>query len=67
MGGQTNVFFLLKMVISTGLSDILEADAKQIANMARETFEKYGTLLLPIIFWIFYMSRLLYTYICENS
>lgn len=25
---------------SAGLSDILEADAKQIANMARETFVK---------------------------
>ncbi|XP_021892446.1 mitochondrial fission protein ELM1-like [Carica papaya] len=31
---------------ATGLSDILEADAKQIANMACETFEKDGPLLV---------------------
>ncbi|EXB54603.1 hypothetical protein L484_019173 [Morus notabilis] len=29
-----------------GLSDILEADAKRIANMARETFDKEGPLLV---------------------
>lgn len=27
---------------SVGLSDVLEADAKQIATVARETFEKYA-------------------------
>ncbi|KAK9290696.1 hypothetical protein L1049_008870 [Liquidambar formosana] len=31
---------------SAGLADILEADAKQIAKMARETFEKDGPLLV---------------------
>eukprot|EP00268_Persea_americana_P036040 TRINITY_DN3552_c1_g1_i1.p1 TRINITY_DN3552_c1_g1~~TRINITY_DN3552_c1_g1_i1.p1 ORF type:complete len:426 (-),score=59.71 TRINITY_DN3552_c1_g1_i1:301-1578(-) len=31
---------------SAGLSSILEADAKQIATMARETFEKEGPLLV---------------------
>lgn len=37
---------------SAGLSDILEADAKKIANMARETFDKY--VLLPLFhFFIF--------------
>ncbi|XP_015880310.3 mitochondrial fission protein ELM1 [Ziziphus jujuba] len=29
-----------------GLSDVLEADAKQIANMARETFDRDGPLLV---------------------
>ncbi|KAM7509373.1 hypothetical protein LguiA_019826 [Lonicera macranthoides] len=31
---------------SVGLSDVLEADAKQIATVARETFEKDGPLLV---------------------
>lgn len=34
-----------------GLSSILEADAKQIAKMARETFEKYvffGVLVITL-------------------
>jgi hypothetical protein len=35
-------YFLLKMVVATGLSDVLEADANHIAKMARETFEKYA-------------------------
>ncbi|GLT90026.1 hypothetical protein SLE2022_079790 [Rubroshorea leprosula] len=30
----------------TGLSNVLEADAKQIASMARDTFEKNGPLLV---------------------
>ncbi|GLT40680.1 hypothetical protein SLA2020_147940 [Shorea laevis] len=30
----------------TGLSNVLEADAKQIASMARDTFEKKGPLLV---------------------
>ncbi|XP_022767028.1 mitochondrial fission protein ELM1-like isoform X1 [Durio zibethinus] len=34
------------LVQNTGLSDVLEADAKQIAMMARDTFEKDGPLLL---------------------
>ncbi|KAK6926548.1 Mitochondrial fission protein ELM1-like [Dillenia turbinata] len=32
--------------VSAGLSSILDADAKQIASMARETFEKDGPLLV---------------------
>lgn len=31
---------------TTGLSDVLEADANHIANMARETFDKDGPLLV---------------------
>uniref|UniRef100_A0A5B6YMM8 Mitochondrial fission protein ELM1 n=1 Tax=Davidia involucrata TaxID=16924 RepID=A0A5B6YMM8_DAVIN len=33
-------------VEKTGLSDILEADAREIATVARETFEKNGPLLV---------------------
>ncbi|KAK1274766.1 hypothetical protein QJS04_geneDACA011724 [Acorus gramineus] len=36
---------------TTGLSSILEADARQIATMARETFEKEGPLLVVASGW----------------
>lgn len=38
---------------NAGLSSVLEADAKQIATMARETFEKYGFFLFsPFLFLV---------------
>ena len=41
IGGKTRSTFPSQNGGNVGLSSILEADAKQIAAMARETFEKY--------------------------
>lgn len=41
-------------MVATGLSDVLEADAKHIAKMARETFEKYAS------FFFFHFSRIFF-------
>lgn len=38
---RRNWYFLSSNADNKGVSDILEADAKQIATMACETFEKY--------------------------
>lgn len=40
------------MVVATGLSDVLEADAKHIAKMARETFEKYASFIFYFLFFL---------------
>lgn len=39
---------------SVGLSTVLEADVKQIVNMARETYEKY----LPFSLYLFVYLKL---------
>lgn len=35
-------------LVTAGLSHVLEADAKQIAKVAREAFEKYVYVLLVL-------------------
>lgn len=40
-GGKKLVPFPAENGVNTGLLSVLEADAKQIATIARETFEKY--------------------------
>lgn len=46
LGGNKLVPLSAEVHRNTGLSSILEADAKQIATMARENFEKEGPLLV---------------------
>jgi hypothetical protein len=41
------------MVVAIGLYDVLEADAKHIAKMARETFEKYALFFVFFLFLSF--------------
>ncbi|KAF5204503.1 Mitochondrial fission protein elm1 [Thalictrum thalictroides] len=46
VSGKKPVHLPSEYGVSAGLSSLLEADAKQIATMARETFEKDGPLLV---------------------
>ncbi|KAL5976170.1 hypothetical protein ACLOJK_020500 [Asimina triloba] len=49
--GKTVVPYTAEKFGNAGLSSVLEADAKQIATMARETFEKEGPLLVVASGW----------------
>lgn len=46
VGGRANKLYLPKENGAIGLSSILEADVKSIVNIARESFEKDGPLLV---------------------
>lgn len=45
---------MLNLDYRAGLSDILEADAKLVANMARETFDEYVNFRFRSFYYYYY-------------